>query len=321
MQKIVCNVGPTAVGKTDLAFKTAHNFNGELVSADSVQVFEDLDIISGKDIPKGTKFTRLNKFSSNLYNIGYYRYKNIPIYLLDIVKPTQNFSVSQFQDFSTKIVQYIGHRNKLPVIVGGIGLYVSSLFGGIETSDIKPDLKLRKQLESLTIEKLQEELGMLNPEKLSFMNNSDLNNKRRLIRGIEILSSPLPTTNYKRPTKYQCLIIGLLCEREILKQRIDKRVEERLKQGALEEAKNLFENYEKLSQQVKDANGYKQLFSFLKNEIDMDEAIYRWKISEYKHAKNQMTWFKKYGNVSWFDISKKGFEKEIEKRINDFLEL
>jgi tRNA dimethylallyltransferase len=157
---------------------------------------------------------------------------------------------------------------------------------------------------------------MLSYEKFKSMNESDRNNKRRIIRAIEVGDKKGKTNDIK----YNNLVIGLYCDRAQLKERIDIRVAKRIEQGGIDEAKSLFENYEKLAPQVKDANGYKQLFSYLKKETTLDEAIYRWKVSEYKHAKNQMTWFKKYGNVIWFDITSKNNKVNIEKKVYDFLQ-
>ena len=173
-------------------------------------------------------------------------------------------------------------------------------------------MKLRSKLDKLSVLELQGKLKKLAPEKLNSLNSSDAQNKRRLIRAIEIGR----VGNHKSRTKnYDSLVIGLYCERENLKQRIDARIEKRLKQGALEEAKVLFGNYSNLTPQVKSANGYKQLFAFLKDETSFEEAIECWKISEYRHAKSQMTWFRKYGNVIWFDIMKKNFENTIESSL------
>lgn len=313
-------MGPTATGKTALALELASKLNGALISADSVQVFKGLDIISGKDIPKNTPFIKQPELEKNGYNTGYFTYFNTPIYLLDVVEPTSSFSVSQFHEGAKKAIDVIAKNRRLPIVVGGTGLYVSSLLNPIATSRIEPDLELRKEFEQLDVSSLQNRLKKINEKKFSSLNNSDINNKRRLIRAIEVsvyqaLSDKLPITN----PQYESLVIGLQCPREILKQRIDERVQERMENGALEEAKHLFQNYKYLSKQVKDANGYKQIFSYLKNEINLDEAIYRWKISEYRHAKNQMTWFRKYGDVMWFDITHDGYEIDIEKKIKKFL--
>lgn len=316
MKKIVCIVGPTGVGKTELAFKLAKKFDGELISADSVQVYKGLDIISGKDIPKTTKYFSLPELSKNGHNAGFYTYNSIRIFLLDVVEPTFSFTVSHFHDLASK---YTGHQGKLPIVVGGTGLYIKSLTSEIETVSVAPNKELREELESLSIEELQKELKSLSKDKFESLNHSDLFNKRRLIRYIEIQTNNGEQIAKNTNKKFDSLVIGLYCEREVLKKRIDERVDKRLEQGALDEAEGLFKNYKNLSRQVKDANGYKQLFEFLKKEISLDEAIYRWKISEYHHAKNQMTWFRKYGNVKWFDIEKKRYQDEIFNNINTFL--
>ena len=185
--------------------------------------------------------------------------------------------------------------------------------------EVKPNLLLRQKLEELSLDVLQAKLKKIDLAKFENMNESDVANKRRLIRAIEIARNKKQELSIKKERKYDALVIGLNCPREALRIRIDKRVSDRITGGALEEAEKLFENYENLSSQVKNANGYKQLFQFLKKEISFEEAIYRWKISENRHAKNQMTWFRKYGNVEWFDITANGFEKELYKRMEMFI--
>ena len=294
MNKAIFIVGPTAVGKTALAFEIAKKFSGALISADSVQVYKGLDIISGKDLPEG--------------------YSGVPpIHLIDIVDSTVSFTVADFYKHATKTTEDIFRKKKVPIVVGGTGLYVEVLIKGLHRTS-EPNHKLRKKLENLSVSELQ---NLLPNHILDYLNNSERNNPRRLIRKIE-LSNQQPTTNHQPRTSFVSLVIGLTCKRDILKKRVDERVESRLKEGALKEATRLFKNYEHLSQQVRDANGYKQLFLYLKKEINMEEAIARWKISEYRHAKNQMTWFRKYGNIEWYDVGKKNFKKDIEKRIEKF---
>lgn len=295
--KAIFIVGPTGVGKTKLAFEVAEKFNGALVSADSVQVFKNLNIISGKDLPKGYK-----------YHAGYFINNSSPsICLLDVVDPTISYSVSDFyKDASAKVLDIVNSK-RLPIIVGGTGLYVQVLLNGIETTG-KPNLKLRRKFEKLDVKELQK---MLPEERLKKFNDSDINNKRRLIRAIESFGQKKKLI---KRVSFDSLVIGLKTSREELKKRIDIRVEERLQNGALQEARALFKIYEDLTVQVKNANGYKQLFAYLKKEILLEEAIYRWKVSEYRHAKNQMTWFEKYGDVLWVEDSSTAYY-----RIESFL--
>ena len=289
--KLLCIVGPTGVGKTELALSLAQKLNGALISADSIQVFTGLDIISGKDKPADFSLTPL---------------------LIDILPPTQSYSAHEFASEASKAISQIIHSDKLPILVGGTGLYIKSLIEGLDT-EVKPNIKLRLELEKSTVEKLQTKLKKLNPKKFDSLNNSDINNKRRLIRAIEVGKIKNQKSRIIKEKTFKSLVIGLFAPHEILKERIDKRVQKRIDQGALREAGELFCNYSNLTPQVKNANGYKQLFAFFNKELSLKEAIYRWKISEYRHAKNQMTWFRKYGNVVWFDVSKDQFNSKIEK--------
>jgi len=318
--KTVFVVGPTGVGKTDLAFTLAKKFDGALISADSIQVYKGLDIVSGKDLPKTAKYVSLPELSQNGYNTGFYIDRGRSIFILDVVEPTSSFSVSNFQDAAFKALDHIFQKNKLPIVVGGTGLYVKSLLEPIDTASVKPNIKLRNRLEKLSVEELHK---LLPEKKLNTLNNSDRNNPRRLIRAIEIncqgTGSRGQGTTGTVDKKFENLVIGLTCDREVLKQRIDVRVEARIKEGALDEVVKLFKKYESLAPQIKDANGYKQLFQYLQGTTSLEEAIYRWKISEYRHAKNQMTWFQKYGNVKWFDISEKHFLERIEEKVLNFL--
>lgn len=296
MKKAVVIVGPTAVGKTSLALKLAKKLKSAVISADSVQVFKGLDIISGKD--KDT-------------------FLETKVYLIDIISPTKPFSVSQFQKLASKIINSLEEK-EIPIVVGGTGLYVKSLVDGIETSEIKPDIGLRQELEAFSLEKLQKKLKGFNEEIWNRMNESDRKNKRRLIRKMEILTTNHQSLiTHKKDTDF--LQIGLELPREALRKNIDKRVDERIKNGAIDEAKKLFKNYAKLTQQIKDANGYKQLFEYFQGKVSLEKAIDKWKISEYHHAKNQMTWFKKDKRILWFEAGKKGNFEAICKKIDTFL--
>lgn len=290
MRKLICIVGPTGVGKTDLALKIAKKYNGTLISADSIQVFKGLDIISGKDKPEDISLTPL---------------------LIDILPPSQAYSAFEFSHEANKKISEVFEKQKLPIIVGGTGLYIKALIEGLDEK-VQPDTKLRSKLAKLNVQDLSEKLKNLDRKKFESLNNSDAYNPRRLIRAIEVSRSKKKELSIKQKKTYEAITIGLFAPTDVLKKRIDKRVEKRLAQGALQEAKELFSDYAVLTPQVKNANGYKQLFAFLHKEISFDDAIFRWKVAEYRHAKNQMTWFRKYGNVTWFNICAKNFTSEIE---------
>lgn len=303
MKRAVFIVGPTATGKTVLAVELSKKIPSILISADSIQVYRGADIISGKDHPKNTK-----------------------IELVDILPPTQSFSV---RDFVDRVRQITERSNKIPIIVGGTGLYTQALFQNIKTINIPPNEKLREKLSKLSVEQLQKKLRKLNADKLEKMNNSDKNNPRRLIRAIEtwiIYDLPLTDPIFD---KDEVLIIGLRTSNEDLRRRIEVRVRQRIQDGALKEVEILFENYKDLAPQMKVANGYKQLFEYLKQSTpdvgelshrEWEKAVEHWITADYQHAKAQITYFNKM-NVNWFEISKKGFGRQILRLIKQELGL
>lgn len=300
MKKAIFIVGPTAVGKTSLAVKINHKISSLLISADSIQVYRGADIISGKDHPKDVK-----------------------IELVDIFPPTESFSVRDFVDRVNLLAKKSELKQKIPIIVGGTGMYIKSLFTNIETINIKPDEQLRSKLGDLSIEELQQKLRNLDALKFGDMNNSDKNNSRRLIRAIEVALGPSSSRRSQKKATFflqeDVLIIGLTTPSQDLRKRIEMRVEERIKAGALDEAKKLFKIYEKLSPQLKAANGYRQMFEFLQGKISWEAAIEHWITADYQHSNAQMTYFKKLSNIEWFEIDKKGFEDKIFKLVNKFV--
>lgn len=293
-------VGPTAVGKTDLAFKISKVIPSILISADSIQVYRGADIISGKD-------------------------RSAYTYLLDILPPTESFSVRDFVANVRPLIEKAKKEKKIPIIVGGTGFYVDALLKKIDTLSIPPNKTLRKKLERLSLVKLQQKLKQINPKRFKNMNTSDIKNKRRLIRAIEIAYARGRTRETKPLfKKSEVLIIGLKTSSENLKKRIIDRVENRLKMGAINEAKKLFKNYERLSSQLKSASGYKELFDYLFGKISLEEAKERWVASDFQYAKRQMTWFKRNKNIIWFDPvrnSKERIFKEILSLIRDNLNI
>ena len=271
--KLLVICGPTATGKTQLVLQLAKKLDGILVSADSRQVYKYMDIGTGKDV------------------------KNILGY--NLVNPNEESSVSQYSRFASQKIQEIQGKNKLPILVGGTGLYIKAVIDNIATINVAPDKNLREKLHNKTIDELYEILVKINSEKAKLMNESDRKNSRRLVRAIEIVNSNLK--NVADKPEYDVLMIGLMADKKDLKERIEKRVEERIRMGFEKEVDFLKENGF--------WNGAPQKTLGYKDWPDIE----KWKTEEFKYAKRQMTWFKKEKRINWFDIASKAYEKEVEK--------
>lgn len=294
MNKLLIIAGPTATGKTKLAFKLAEKYNGELISADSRQVYIGMDIGTGKNKPKSSR---------------------ISIHGYDLVDPKEEFSVAHFQKLAGKTINKIHKKNKLPILVGGSGLYIKAISDGINLSSIPQNPKLRKSLNKKTTSELFEILARVDPTKSANLNNSDKNNPRRLIRAIEIAASnPNKAQRVKTPS-YNTLMIGLQAPKKILNNKIKIRVKKRLDQGFEQEVSNLFKKGVFWQDQSMNTLGYKQWRDYLEKKVDREEAINNWIIAEQKYAKRQMTWFKKVNNINWFDITDKDFAKKVDSLV------
>jgi len=303
MNRLLSIVGPTATGKTKLAVKLAKQFNGELISADSRQVYEGMDIITGKDRPAGVK-----------------------VWLYDVVKPNQLFSVVDYYDLAWQAITNIWERKKLPILVGGTGFYIQAVLEGIGTMGIGPDWDLRQKLTNYSINELTDYLNKIDSERWERMNESDRKNSRRLIRAIEIASQRKQETvnseQSRKMLKFDSLLIGLTAPFDELYKRIDRRVEERLKMGAEREIRALLDQGYDWNNSILGATiGYREWQDFFEGKATKEEVVQRWKYDEHNYARRQMTWFRKtlrQAQGKWFDIGKSGFEKEVEKLVKDW---
>lgn len=278
--KIIVIVGPTATGKSDLAVSLARRHDGEIISADSRQVYRGLDIGTGKITKREMKGVRHH--------------------LLDIASPKRTYTVAHFQRDGKKAIRDIVRRGKLPIIVGGTGFYVDALVTDMKLPSVKPDMNLRKKLARSSPDELFQMITRLDPERAG---NIDRQNPVRLIRAIEIATHFGPTQPVTTTTPYDPLWIGLAAEKSVLSERIHVRLVKRMKQGMLAEFKKARAGG--LTKRRMEMLGleYRYGARLIDNEIDRPRFMKELEQEIVKYAKRQMTWFKRNRSIHWFDIS------------------
>lgn len=298
--KLIVITGQTATGKTKLAIEYAKEYNGELINCDSRQIYKHLDIITGKDLPP-----RLSSRANPDVTSGGVEGS---VWLYDIVDPKQYFSSFDYVQHATPVINNILKKGKIPIIVGGTYLYIKHLLYGVETENIAPDWKLRKRLNEKSVEQLQQILKKLNLQSFKRLNNSDKNNPRRLIRRIEIEAGSNDTRRVSNLTPDTLRVthikfIGLKHKnKEKLIEAIEKRVGERLKNGAVDEVRQLLKKGYTENDPGLKTIGYQQLIAYLKGKLTKQEAINQWITDEIKYAKRQYTFMKKDPNIIWKTI-------------------
>ncbi len=308
-QKIIVILGPTASGKSDLAVQLAKKFNGEIISADSRQVYRGMDIGTGK-IPRDKL---LNKYDRIYLAMG------IRHHLIDIVSPKKVFTVSDFKSQAERAISDIIKRGKLPIIVGGTGLYIDALIYDIDIPEVPPNPLLRLNLNKFTAEKLYQKLKKRDPERSKTI---DPHNKVRVIRALEIIDSlgkvPFLNTHYSLlATRYNVLWLGL--NPKNLEKRIAIRVNQRLKKGAIKEVKNLIQNRVTKKRIYDFGLSYRAIIKFLDTKIDKQTMVKEFMRSEIQYAKRQMTWFKRNKKIKWLSKNNQALpllDKFIKKSIN-----
>ncbi len=298
--KIVVVLGPTASGKSDLAVEIALRFNGEVVSADSRQVYKGLDIGSGKITPE--------------------KMRGIPHHLLDVASPAKIFTVSDYSELAKKEIKNIIGRGKLPVICGGTGFYINALLYGNSFAPVPPDPKIRKQLEKISTEELAKKLAEIDPERFASI---DAKNRVRLIRALEIvMATGQPVAKISPTTEYDALKMGILWNKENLDRRIELRLGRRLESGMIEEVGQLKfpEKGRGLSWKRLNDLGleYRFISLYLKGDLSYDDMRAKLETAIKQYAKRQMTWFKRDQEITWLkpdelEKSYKLTEKFIDK--------
>ncbi len=287
-EKLVVIIGPTAVGKTQLSLDLAQQFNGEIISGDSMQVYRGMDIGTAKAEPAELAL--------------------VPHHLIDIKNPDEEYSVALFQESATRLITEINQRERLPFIVGGTGLYIESVTHRFQFSQAAQDPELRERLQRLAdaegVEALHARLADVDPITAQRLHPNDV---KRVIRALEIYES----TGYKmsdfqlraQHSPYDLVMIGLTMERVVLYERINRRVELMIEAGLVEEVRGLLDKGYDASMVSMQGLGYKELIPYLYGEITLEKAINDIQQRTRHFAKRQLSWFRRIPEVQWFDMT------------------
>ncbi len=288
MEKVVVICGPTASGKTSLSIELAKKINGQIISADSMQIYDEMDIGTAKPTKE--------------------EMQGIKHYLIGNVKPTNRYSVSEYKKDATNAIEETIQDNKFPIIVGGTGLYVNSLIYGIDYPEIETDLEYRKKLEEIAEkEGLNKLYNMAKEIDEKAMEKISPNDQKRILRVLEICNqtgktkTELEIESRKNGVKYDFRVFAIDMPREILYERINKRVDIMLENGLLEEVKRLYKKYgEELYTSIQ-AIGYKEVIDYINGKYTKEEMIEKIKMETRRYAKRQLTWFRKIENITWLN--------------------
>lgn len=312
--KLLVICGPTATGKTSLALSIAKKFNGEIVSADSRQVYRGMDIGTGKFLPVNARI-RFPWFSK----WGYYEVAGVKIWGYDLADPKRDFSVAQYIKFADSIISDIQKRGRVPILVGGTGLYIKAVVDRIPTVIIPRNEALRKNLSGKTAQELYEMLSQIDSIKAGSLNSSDKRNPRRLIRAIEVatwmIDNRQKIVKEGKREHLDILFVGLKAARDTTEARVDESISLRVEYGIRQEIRKLLRQGVKWDSQSMMSLGYRQYRDFFEGGVSEEAVIDEWRREEKKYVKRQMTWFTKDKRINWFDISDGDYRKSVEKLV------
>ncbi len=296
-QKVIVICGPTASGKTKLSIELAKKINGEIVSADSMQIYKEMNIGTAKPTVE--------------------EMQGIKHYLLDFVSPDQRYSVAEYKKDAIEAIDKIIEKGKTPIVIGGTGLYINSLIYGIEYPEIKLDENYREQLEKIAetegLSKLYEIAKQIDPKAMEKISQND---KKRICRILEIYHATGKTKteqeieSRKNGPKYDYLIFGIDMDRQKLYERINMRVDIMIEVGLIEEVKEICQKYKEFPTAMQGL-GYKEVVEYLNGKATKEEMIEKIKMETRRYAKRQLTWFRRYGNITWIN----GLE-DVQKNVN-----
>lgn len=286
---VVVLVGPTGVGKSEIAVQLALRLDGEIVTADSMQVYKGMDIGTAKPTPEEQRC--------------------VPHHLIDVVSPNQHFNVAMYRDLAHRVIAEIHERGRLPIVSGGTGLYIRAVLDEFLFPDQGADPQVRRELyelaERLGPRHLHERLREVDPQSAARLHPNDV---RRVVRALEVfkrtgrtLSEQIAEARAAEP-RYRAVRVGLTRPRKELYDRINRRVDDQLRRGLVDEVRRLREAYS-LEGTAVQALGYKELFPYLDGECTLEEAVATLKRETRQYAKRQFTWFKRDTQIRWFDLS------------------
>lgn len=304
LQKLIVVVGPTACGKTSWALRLAKKFNGDIISADSRQIYKKMDIGTAKE-PGEWRRNGLRKT---------YYIEDVSHHLIDFLDPGKFFTMAEFRDKAIKYAKMAHSNNLIPILAGGTGLYVHAVVDNLKIPRVKANYKLRKSLEEKTGPELMQWLEKLDPKTAQSV---DPNNIRRIVRALEVCilsGEPFSEQQLKGEQIFDVLQIGIDVEREVLYDRINKRVEKMLDLGLLKEVEALVKQKYSWELPSMSGIGYRQFKDYFDEKIDLEEVKEMLKRDTRRYAKRQLTWFKRDKRINWFN----NYE-QAEKMVEEFL--
>jgi tRNA dimethylallyltransferase len=291
MKNLIVIVGPTAVGKTALSIMLAKRCNGEIISADSMQIYKGMDIGTAKIKPE--------------------EMEGVPHYMINVVSPNSDFSVSDFKQIAYQHIDDICKSGHLPIVVGGTGLYINSLVYRLDFTESQSDFALREkynnEAEEQGNEYIYEKLRKIDPLSAERLN---INDRKRIIRALEIYETtgePMSNSynNFREENDdFNLIYIGLTMDRALLYERINERIDKMLSDGLVEEVKSLIASGCRKDSAAMKAIGYKEVISFLEGKIGYEEMVEELKKNSRRFAKRQMTWFRRDDRINWFEVDK-----------------
>lgn len=302
-RKLLVIIGPTAIGKSALAMRLAREFGGEIISADSRQVYREMDL--GTD-----KATAVEQ-------------RLVPHHLVDVVNPDQDFTLAVYQDLAYRAIDEILSRRRLPILAGGTALYVEAVTQGWRIPRVEPQQELRRRLEKEVEEKgsehLHQRLRAVDAEAAAKIRPE---NVRRVIRALEVYEAtgrPISELQGAEPPPYRMLKIGLTANRDELYRRIDERYDRMIEQGLVEEVRGLMERGYGLDLPSMSGLGYRQIGFYLEGKLSSAEAIERLKFDTHRFVRHQYTWFRRDPDIQWFDVEEEGYYSKVRERVVAFL--